>query len=48
MNKYTVITFVVLTGIVLTILYLFDLEYRWWYAIPIYLLSKYNILWENF
>lgn len=42
MNKYTVITFVTLTGILLIILYFFELEFRWWYIIPIYLISKYN------
>lgn len=42
MNKYTVRTFVIIAVVLLIILYFFELEFRWWFIIPIYLISKYN------
>ena len=42
MNKYSIITFAVLSCITLAILYFFDLDFKWWYAILIFILSNYN------
>ena len=42
MNKYTIITLLILSAILITILIALDIEYKWWYFIPIYLISSYN------
>ena len=42
MNKYTIITLLILSVILITILIAFNIEYKWWYFIPIYLISNYN------
>jgi len=42
MNKYTIITMILLTVILFTVLYFFDIQYKWWYFIPIYFISNYN------
>lgn len=42
MNKYTIITLLILSVILITILIAFDIEYKWWHFIPVYLISNYN------
>ncbi|WP_456441874.1 hypothetical protein [Psychroserpens sp.] len=41
MNKYTIITLVILTGVLLPVLNLFDIEYKWWHFIPVYFVGNY-------
>jgi hypothetical protein len=42
MNKYTIITFSVLTGLLLFAIPLFDFNFQWWYLPIIYFISRYN------
>lgn len=42
MNKYTIITLMVLSTILFISLHFLDIQYKWWYLIIIYIISNYN------
>lgn len=50
MNKYTIITLLILSVIMFTVLHIFDMDYKWWYLIPIYFISNYigKVMYQTF
>jgi len=50
MNKYTIITLIILSAILFTVLHFLDINYKWWYFIPVYFISNYNgkVMYQTF